>query len=181
MNDLKRTALASAALVAPKQLVGEREAKIRRQLTEMLLDAHAETGVKSLDVSVGEQRIATATLVAPKTVQATITAEAQYIEWVRQHAPEMVIEYQPPPVVSVAPEFTRDLLARLVYRDGEAFDPTTGEQVPGIRGPYTPGPSSYRVGFVDDGKARVLEAWRAGELAELDEVPMLEGGQDADE
>ena len=165
--------LAAAAIKAIRDLVDGRDKDVRKVVTEQYVSEYKETGIKSRDVLFEGDKVATATLSIPKQSGPAVSDRASFMRWVRATTPENVAVIQPPPVESVCPVFEEELLARLEFKDGEAVHPVTGEVIPGITPPHTPDPKSYSVKFADGGRERLLEAWRIGQLTELDEIPAL--------
>ena len=101
----------------------------------------------------------------------------------REHRPnsieEVVVPPQPELRYEAVSERSKAALLRSLAHDGPiAFEAKTGEVVGGIR--YMPAgrASSFQVRFETEGRARVIDAWRTGQLAGLvgtDVLPQIEG------
>lgn len=168
-------ALASSTLKALGDLVSAKDKQVRGEMTRLYTDLYTESGIKSLDVLYEGAKVAIATLSIPKLTEPQVGDKAAYLAYISKHHPEWVQTYQPPPEHTVPPQVTKLFLDSLIFRSGEAFDPETGEVVPGVVAPHTPPPKSYSIRFAEGGDEALLNAWRTGRLAALDDLPALTG------
>ena len=170
MPTISQYALVSAALKAIRDLVDGQDKALRADATAAYIEAYTTDGIKSLDVRWEGEKVATATLSIPKPVPASVGDRAAFTRWVKANHPEAVEEVV---TLEVDPRFEAALLDTVQFREGQTFDCETGELVSGIRPPHTPEPKSYSIKFADGGADTLLQAWRQGALAEVEEALML--------
>lgn len=168
--------LATVTLKALRDLVDAKDKELRASLTSEYVAEYRQTGIKSRDVLLDGEKVAAVTLSIPKKSPPAIIDEAKVAAYLVEHDPDAIEVIHQPPIVRPKADYADALLERLVFRDGEAYDPDTGERVEGISQPHTPEPKAYSIRYEDGGRDRLLEAWRTGALTALDEVPQLEGG-----
>lgn len=175
--NISQMALASAALKAIADLVTAKDREVREALTAAYVETYQQSGIKSLDVLLDGAKVATATLTIPKQPEPTVTDPAAFLAWCEANRPASVMErterYVPPGAVA-------DIVASLKVTDGIAVDPATGEVVPGVVRPDAPRPKAYSIRFAPEGRETLLERWRSGALAPLDDVLALDEGIDDD-
>lgn len=176
MHDISQLALASSALKAIADLVIAKDREVRDVLTAEYVEAYKTRGIKSLDVLLDGVKVATVTLTIPKKPAAKVTDSAAFLAWCEANRSDIVVErterYVPPAAEA-------QLVAGLVVSDdGEAVDPETGEIVAGVSIPPMPDPKQYSIRYAPDGREILLDRWRAGALASLDDVLALEGSDD---
>jgi hypothetical protein len=162
-------------------------AKLREAHFATLLEQYDEVGTKQFSVALPDgTKVATITLTEKKEAF-EVTDEIAFLTWAQENLPEDAIhEVVVPPVpemrfIEVDPKAQAALIKRLDHRGDLAFDPETGQAVDGIT--YRPAgrPSQFAVTYVnkDEGRERLIDAWRAGDLAELvgtDVLPAIESG-----
>lgn len=149
---------------------GEVDAE-RADLMEALLAQYDETGTKSFTIQIpGAEKVATITIAEPKpAVKADPDA---LLEWCREHRPDMIRTVHHPAVEAwteqtLAPEAAATL-AKEHSLAGTVYVTDEGEPVDGLE--YVPAgrPKSFSVRYEKGGQARVIEAWKDGELSGIE-------------
>ena len=173
---LKDDAARAAVLLALRDRIGEEAKTAREAVLEGLVDAQAELGVHSVDVTLPDgTKIATASLKEGKG-RIAVTNEAAFVAWVKGQWPDQIVE-------TVRPAFRTLLLDRLVPVGGEsdaAADPTTGDVAAGVAAyPPPERPTTFQIRFADGGRAEVAAQWRDGRLAGVAEVLAIGTGESA--
>lgn len=172
--NIREAALATATLKALSDLVKERDAEVRAQMLETLVDSYDQLGIKSLDVKLPDgTKVAALALSIPKSKGATVTDNRTFSAWVSENYPTAI--YQPPqPAASINAKWLEMFLAALKQTDEGAVDTKTGALVPGVDFLEAPAPKSFTVRFTDDGRAKVLNAFRQS-LEDSDLLSLPEG------
>lgn len=141
----------------------------RAELMPVLLEHYKETGTKSFTVHIpGAEKVATFTLAEPKPGH-KINQE-ELLRWCEWHRPDLVEEIEHPAVAAWTERKLRADVEAVIPKEYNlavnAYVNEDGEEVEGIT--YVPAadPKSYTVTYVGgkDGQARVIQAYRAGEL-----------------
>lgn len=126
-----------------------------------------------------------ATIILPEAKESfEVQNEVAFLEWVWENRPDLVEEVHVPPQVAMDYEQVSvtgraQLLKGLsAGPDGIAFDSQTGLVVEGVA--YKPAgrPTSFSVRYETEGRERVIDAWRTGELQHLvgsDVLPQIGG------
>lgn len=137
----------------------------RAQIFEDLIGRYDEDGTKQLVVTLpGGEAIATLTIAQP-TPKTTVKDESALLDWVAESDPAAIEEV-------TTRRVSRMKLAELEKNteviDGDHYT-ADGEQVPGLV-TTTAKPSSFSVKYQggDKARARLVQAWKQGELATLD-------------
>lgn len=168
----------------------------RQRLLPDLVSAYHELSSKSFQVKLpGGKAIATVTL-KETAEQVKLTDQEALIEFLKEAHPDLVETYRHPG----SPAWTEtvqhdavdpweedtlrrgavdDLLKKVKPVDG-VFITEAGEPVPGLEHIPAGEPESFSIIYKggDDGRAAVIQAWRDGELADLDfnsTIPRIEG------
>jgi hypothetical protein len=105
-------------------------------------------------------KIATVSLAGGDKNAAFVDDEQAFEAWVLSNHPEQC-------ELVIRPEYRKGLLDA-AKEAGKAVDPSTGEAVPGIA--VQPAKPYVSVRFKPGGKEAVAEAWRRGQLTEVDIV-----------
>ncbi|MGQ7788167.1 hypothetical protein [Nesterenkonia sp. K-15-9-6] len=147
----------------------------REHVVADLLARFEEDGIKQLSVNLPDgEAIATLTITQPKP-KTTIRDEDKLLAWAEENRPDLVEEVPAHRVLSATA--LAELAKSTTVVDGEHVT-EDGETVPGLR-TTTAAPSSFMVKYAqgDESRARLIEAWKDGELAEIDTgetVPQLD-------
>ncbi|KUG58948.1 hypothetical protein [Nesterenkonia jeotgali] len=144
----------------------------RHTIMDDLLTRFQEDGIKQLSINLPDgEAIATLTLTQPKPVAKVKQAEAdELLAWVARRHPELVEEI-PEQVIPAHQALKSDAVPYLIRHtkvvEGHHYT-EEGEAVPALF-TTTADPSSFSVKYSsgDDSRARLLDAWRDGELAGL--------------
>jgi hypothetical protein len=162
-----------AVLGALKDRIATEYAEQRTALLGQLLDAQADLGVKSLDVSLPNgTKVATITLTEP-SVRVTVDDEDAFTAWVARRYPTEVQT-----VMTVRPAGRKAILDQAVVEGEDVFDWNDGEKLDGVRAAHpAPQSRSFSVRYPDGGRDAIAHAWRVGELGFApSELVQLEGG-----
>lgn len=170
--NVKEAAARAAVLDTLHKAIGEELKAAKRELEDGLRAEKKKTGTKSIDISLNEKDIGTATLVQPAAAAVVADVE-KFKAWVMDHyASEIERKF----VTEVRAAFTARLLKEMTAAGAARWaDPETGEihEVPGVemqgRAAYT------RMTVPDAGKAAIGQAWQSGALAHL-VLPQLTAG-----
>lgn len=147
----------------------------RATVLEELLGLWDEHGVKQISVNLPEgEAVATITLSQPSP-STRIINDDEFIGWAEAHYPEAV---ETVTEKKVDPQLLKVIASEYAESGGRHYT-AEGEEIPGVR-TTTPAPSSFSVKYAkgDQSRHRVIEAWRSGELAQIDTgqtVPQLGG------
>lgn len=143
----------------------------RAELMPILLEQYKETGTKSFTVHIpGAEKVATFTLSEPKPGHTV--DQAALLQWCEWHRPDLVEEIEHPAVEAWTERKLRaDVVEKVIPEEyklaGDTYVNDDMEPVDGVT--YVPAadPKSYTVTYAGGkaGQARVIEAYRAGELA----------------
>lgn len=143
----------------------------RADMLEALLEQYDDTGAKSVTIKIpGAEKVATLTLAEPKPTT-TVDAPA-LLEWCCEHRPELVKVVHHPAVEEWEEPMLVDGAAATIAKSaklaGTVYITDDGEPIDGLE--YVPAgrPKSFSVRYEKGGQERVIEAWKAGELGELD-------------
>lgn len=144
----------------------------RAELLPVLLEQYRETGNKAFSVHIpGAEKVATFTLAEPKPGH-TVDQDA-LLQWCEWHRPDLVEEIEHPPVAGWTERKLRADVEKIIPKEyklaGNTYITDDGEPIDGVT--YVPAadPKSYTVTYTGGkaGQARVIEAYRAGELASV--------------
>jgi hypothetical protein len=144
----------------------------RTELLPALLDQYRETGTKSFTIHIpGAEKVATFTLAEPKPGH-TVDEEA-LLRWCEWNRPDLVEEVEHPAVEAWTERKLRADVEKIIPKEyklaANMYITDGGEPVEGVT--YVPAaePKSFTVTYVDgkQGQARVIGAYRAGELAHI--------------
>ncbi len=158
--------------------------QLRASHLEALVEQYDETGNKSFSVRLPNgMKVATITLPEGKEYF-EVANEAEFLAWMRQNHPDTIETVTVPPqpemtYEQVSPKAATALLKSLTAAGEGAID-VAGEIVPGVQYHPVKTPSSFSVRYEPEGKARVIDAWRTGELAGLvgtDVLPQIGGAK----
>jgi hypothetical protein len=165
---LKDDVLLQATLAALHDAIGDELAAVKARVDVGLAEANKSTGVQKLGAELPDgTEVATVTLVSPAPA-ATVTDEAAFLAWVRQHHPDQVHARV---VVEVREAFAKALLKEMTAAGvAQWCDTETGEvhTVPGVT---MVGRRSYqrllfkKTGGREVGKEAVVAAWREARAA----------------
>ena len=150
----------------------------RDEVIEQLLELYDDTGSKSFVVKLPDgEKVATYTIVEPKPKEAV--DEAALIEWLEENGyGDQVLTVEVPATTRKALKTgCLGAIGAELTDDGIYVTPA-GEVVEGIEMQAPPAPSSFRVAYEggDEGRARVIEAWKNGELESInpgDPLPQI--------
>lgn len=148
----------------------------RSEVLAELLELWDEHGVKQVSVNLPEgEAIATITLSQPSP-STRITDDDAFIAWAEEHYPEAV---ETVTEKKVHPDLLKVIAQEYPEAEGRHYT-AEGDEVPGVK-THTPAPSSFSVKYSkgNASRERLMEAWRSGELAQLDTgatIPQLGGG-----
>lgn len=165
---LKENALRTAVLKALLDAVKAELDTGRATLLDDLCDLYESTGGKTLDVRLGEAKVATVSLSFSKPANVVVNDTA-FVEYVGTNHPEAVYTV-------VLDAFKRTYLPSLIPTEAGCVDPDTGEVVPGVQHTEDSTPKTFSVRFADRGREEIAAAWVRGELYEIAPhyAPMLE-------
>jgi hypothetical protein len=148
---------------------GETDAE-RKELMAALLEQFEETGTKSFSIQIpGAEKVATFTIAEPKPGH-KVNTEA-LLAWCEWNRPDLVQEVEHPAVEAWTERRLRDDVEKVITKEYKLAKDTyitdEGEPVDGVE--YIPAgtPKSFTVTYAKDGQARVIEAYRAGELPNI--------------
>lgn len=147
--------------------------KVRAGHFEVLKAVYDEDGTKAFSVNLADgTKVANVTLPEGKAFF-EVSDQVAFLDWAKANLPDAIETVVVPPI----PEMTFEqvdtakvnaYLKNLTHGDeGIAFDPKTGEIVDGVT--YRPAgrPKNFTVTYVGEGRERVIDAWRTGQLAGL--------------
>lgn len=180
---LKEENLRLATVKAIADAIAGIIAEMREEHFNLLLEQYEADGNKQFSVKLPSgDKVATITLTEQRR-SFEIKDDRAFLRWMQDNRPESVETVTVPPqpelvYESVKPRAIRSLLNRLDWADGHCVDSDTGEIVDGVV--YCPAgrPKTFSVRYEADGRERVIDAWRQGELAELlgpDVLPQIGG------
>jgi hypothetical protein len=144
----------------------------RKELLPALLEQYRETGTKSFTIHIpGAEKVATFTLAEPKPGHKV--DEKALLEWCEWHRPDLVEVVEHPAVEAWTERKLRADVEKIIPKEyklaGGTYVTDAMEPVDGVE--YVPAaePTSFTVTYVGgkDGQARVLDAYRGGELASI--------------
>lgn len=183
-DQLERAAIQAAILDALKAA----QSGHRQDVFADMLSAKAALGVKSFDVKLDGDVVATATIKEPTDRRIVQTSDTEayeaFIDYVQEHYPSEVET-----IVQVRPAFQESFLDGLEpggVDNAELFDPKTGVAVPGTKNLPAGEPNSWSLVFKRatkgkaSGKERVLAAALPPEamaLLGIAEPTAIEAGQ----
>lgn len=150
-------------------LVADEVKAERGDVFDRLADLHADTGTKQVSVKLPNgDPVATLTITQPSAKEHV--NPAALLAWARENRPDWIETIEHPAQEAWTEEKVNPAVARkaglTVLSDGSVVT-DDGEVVDGLT--YTtPAPSSFSVKYADGGRDRVIDAWRAGDLAEVD-------------
>jgi len=158
-------------------------AEAREQRLPDLLDFYDDNGSKSLSVRLPDgTKVATISLPEKKEFF-EVTDKVAFLTWAREHHPEWIETVVVPPQPEITYEEVSETQANrylkgLAHQGDVAFDGKTGEVVDGVTYHPKGRPTSFSVLWEGEGKERIIDAWRTGQLAEIvgtDVLPQIEG------
>lgn len=157
---MKQQNLRTVALHALAKLVGEAKDDARADTFTGLKELHAETGSKSLDVTLPDgTKVASISLTEGKPTPEIVDRQA-YLAWAQQQHPDMVEH-----VTRVREAYEKKLMEH-AKKTGDPVDPDTGEFIPGMRvRPAPDEPKSFSVNKLDT--QAIAQAWRSGQIEPL--------------
>lgn len=161
---LKANALRAAVMKAISDALKAEVDAGRGELMAELLDLYDATGAKSLDVKVGDVKVASIPLSIPKAGIA-VKDQAAFTAFVDSNYPQAVIV--PPTSKQVAAAWQEAYLKECVIDGGEVIDPNTGEVVPGLEHKEAGRPKTFSIRFEKTGREAIAAAWQDGRLGEL--------------
>lgn len=181
---LRESNLRLALTKAIADTIAEHLVEMRQEHFEALLEQYTENGIKQFSVKLPDgTKAATVTLSEQKAVY-EVTDAAKFLDWARAKRPEAIETIQVPAQEAyeydqVNKRAEERLLKSLDHQGDLPFDAVTGEIVEGVT--YRPAgrPKSFSIRFETDGRAKVLDAWRVGDLAEIagtDVLPRITAG-----
>jgi len=184
--NLRERNLQLALLKAVADAVQKAMAELREDHLVTLLDSYDNVGVKAFVVKLpGDPSLKVATITLAEQKEAyEVTDEKAFLKWSAANRPDSVETVITPTVrkrtfKQVNPRAQTAYLKELRPGDGGiAFDPTNGEVVEGVT--YRPAgrPKSFAVRYETEGRDRLIDAWRLGELADIvgsDVLPQIGG------
>ena len=142
----------------------------RKELMDALLEQFKDTGNKSFSVKIpGAEKVANLTLSEPSPGH-KVDPEA-LLTWCEWHRPDLVEEVEHPAVAAWTERKLKADVEAVISKEynlaANTYITADGEPVDGVT--YVPAadPKSFTVTYVGGkaGQARVVEAYRAGELA----------------
>ena len=159
-------ALRVAFLTALRDIIDTAVTGSREEALASLMTLQEISGAEAVKVRLGGPQgvhVATVALIAPKD---GITVDpSKLLDYVKANHPSEIVE-------AVTEPFRRALVARLkVEDDGTVIDPETGMVADFASVRPAGGKPSLRVTFTTGetpGRALIAQAWRAGELADMD-------------
>lgn len=161
-------------------LVTDEVKQDRAERMEELMQMFQELGVDRFNVELPDgETVATISISKPKPKLAIKEYELE--GWLEANGYEHLIE-----TVTI-PERTEKKIPVDVLEQIGAIETENGEFVTPDGVPVdgasiaTPEPSSFTVRYAKGGQHRIIDAWQAGELAEIDAgttLPQIEGGQE---
>lgn len=155
MKDLTRKV---ALLTALKDAVEAELELARAETKESLIKARDDMGLKSVEVTLPDGQVVATVTVAGGGESVAVYQEGTFVEWVRAHHPDEIVEI-------VRPTFRKDLLSK-VGQVGDRFVVVgTGEIVEGV-GPHRKA-EYISVRFKPEGREQVALAWRNGNIESL--------------
>lgn len=150
----------------------------RQERMEELLKMFRELGVDRFTVELPDgQTVATISISKPKPKLQV--SENELMGWLEANGYEHLIQTVtiPERTEKKIPVDVLEKIGAIETEDGEYVTPD-GVPVDGAR-MFTPEPSSFTVRYAKGGQHRIIDAWQAGELAEIDAgttLPQIEGG-----
>ena len=155
----------------------------RAELMDILLAQFEDTGTKSFSVGIpGGEKVATFTIAEPKPGHKVYPDEL--LEWCKTNRPDLVETIEHPPVEAWTEHKLVDGIEKAITTDyklaRDTYITDEGEPVPGVE--YIPAgtPKSFSVKYEKGGQERVIEAWRAGELGNIEPgktLPQIGAGE----
>lgn len=172
---LKEAAAREAYLKTLLDVVNDAYKEARTETQSLLDIAAEETGTRQVAVTLPDgPDIATVSLSAGEGA-AKVTDPEKFKAWVLEnYASEIKREF----VTSVQPAFEKKLLAELTAAGGTEWpDPETGviHDVPGVEIAASRA-RTHAVRFKNEGRERVMAAWREGRLATVALPQLTTGG-----
>ena len=155
--------LRAAVLGALVDLVKEEHADARQDATDAFVEAHKETGARSIDVTLPDGTVVGQAALAKAKDAIRITDRQAFLKWVLANHPDQVrVEYP----------FERGFLAGLLEcSDGTIIDRRTGELVPfAAMVPAAAAKPQLRITYAKgdperlSGRELIALAWREGKL-----------------
>lgn len=171
MTELKDKNLRFLLMKTLADLVAAEVGDARGDLMDDLLSQFDDLGVKSFTVKIpGAEKVATFTIAEPKPT--TKVDGGALLDWCLANRPDLtrVIEHPAKEAweeVVLADDALKVLSDELALA-GEDFYTPDGEQVPGLKYLAAGRPKSFTVRYEKGGQDRVIEAWRAGDLAGIE-------------
>ena len=154
----------------------------RAELTIALLKQYDETGSKSVTIKIpGAEKVATFTLAEAKPT--TAVDGSALLEWCRENRPDLLTTVHHPAQEAwdetVLADGAAATLAKEAKLAGTSYITDDGELIDGLE--YVPAgcPKSFSVRYEKGGQERIIDAWKSGELGELDAgrtIPQITGG-----
>jgi len=143
-----------ALLTALKDAVEAELEQARAEMKGVLLEAHEQFGVKSVEVDLPSGDVVASVSVVPEKEVAAVLSPPEFVSWVAYHYPDQI---DTAPRVHAA--FEKALLGRVVFTDsGSAVDSESGEVVEGLG--VRPKAGYVSVRFKPEGRELVARAWR---------------------
>jgi hypothetical protein len=143
-----------ALLAALKDAVEAELEQARAEMKGVLLEAHDQFGVKSVEVDLPSGEVVASVSIVPEKEAAAVLSEDEFTSWVAHHHPEQ-IDTRP----RVHAAFAKLLLGRVEFTDsGKAVDTDSGEVIDGLGVRAKAGYVSVR--FKPEGRELVAQAWR---------------------
>ena len=167
MSTLKERNLTFLLMKTMADMVkGETDAA-RAELMEILLAQFEDTGTKSFSIAVpGAEKVGTFTIAEPKPTHKVNSLAL--LDWCEEHRPDLIETVEHPAVEARTERKLRDDIEKVITKEyklaGDTYINEAGEPVDGVE--YVPAgtPKSFTVRYEKGGQARIIEAWRNGEL-----------------
>lgn len=144
---------------------------VRAELMDILLAQFNDTGTKSFSIQIpGAEKVATFTIAEPKPSHKVNSDEL--LAWCQANRADLVETLIHPAVEAWTEYRLRGDVEKVITSEyklaGDTYITDKGEPVAGVE--YVPAgtPKSFSVRYEKGGQERVIEAWRAGELAGIE-------------
>jgi hypothetical protein len=162
---LKDNALRAAVLKAIADALKAEVDAGRDDLMHELLGLYDATGAKSLDVKVGDVKVASIPLSIPKAGIEIADADA-LDAWIADRYPDCLVEV---PAKTVVSSVVREAVVKSAVRAFDSGDVMTedGELIDGLIYKEAGRPKSFSIRFEPDGRNRIAAAWQDGTLGAL--------------
>lgn len=143
-----------ALLTALRDAVDAELEQARADMKHVLLEAHDQFGVKSVEVDLPSGEVVASVSIVPDKETPAVLSPPEFVAWVARNHPDQI---DMTPRVHAA--FEKALLGRVQFTgEGSAVDADTGEVVSGLG--VRPKAGYVSVRFKPDGRELVGRAWR---------------------